>query len=140
MKPASTRIATQLSLFLANKPGTLVEVCEVLSAANINIYAVSTSDTIDHSVVRLVVDNPKKALSVFENYGTLVLEADVIMIEGNNRPGSLASIAKLLAAAKINIEYAYCATSPKAREGLLILRPTNVAKALKILNTSNSKS
>jgi hypothetical protein len=57
------------------------------------------------------------------------------MIEGSNKPGSLTTIARSLAENKINIEYAYCATSPSARTGLLILRPSNVAKALRILNT-----
>ena len=128
-------IATQLALFVANKPGTLAAVCKVLAHAGINIYAISTSDTIDHSVVRLVVDNPKKAVKAFESHGTLVVETEVLMIDGNNKPGSLQAISQKLTEAKINIEYAYCATSPDANRGLLILRPSNVPKALKILNT-----
>jgi hypothetical protein len=129
------QVATQLALFLANKPGTLTDVCSVLAKADINIYAISTSDTIDHSVVRLVVDHPRKALKVFEDHHMLVVENDVIMIDGSNKPGSLAEIACKLRNAKINIEYAYCATSPTASSGLLILRPSHVAKALKVLNT-----
>lgn len=134
------QIATQLALFLANKPGTLVSLCEVLARAKINIYAISTSDTIDHSVVRIVVDQPRKALYLFEEFGTLVVENEVLMIDGSNRPGSLATIAKELAKNDINIEYAYCATSPRAKNGLLILRPSNVAKALKVLNTRHKAS
>lgn len=131
-------IATQLALFLANRPGALIDVCDLLAKAKINIYAISTSDTIDHSVVRLVVDQPRRALALFEEYGTLVVENEVLMIDGSNRPGSLASIASALAKHKINIEYAYCATSPNAKKGLLILRPSNVTKALKVLNTKRS--
>ncbi len=131
----SIEVANQLALFLANKPGMLTEVCDILTRAKINIYAISTSDTIDHSVVRLIVDNPKSAHALFEEYGTLVVENEVIMIEGYNKPGSLSDIARVLADNKVNIEYAYCATSPSARSGLLILRPSNVAKALRILNT-----
>jgi hypothetical protein len=129
-------IANQLALFLANKPGTLANVCQVLSEAKINIYAISTSDTIDHSVVRLIVDHPKRALQVFEDYGILVVENDVIMIDGDNKPGSLQKIAQTLTESGINIEYAYCATSPKSKRGLLVLRPSNVPKALKVLNTA----
>ena len=129
------QVATQLALFLANKPGTLAEVCNVMAKAKVNIYAISTSDTIDHSVVRLVVDHPQKATQAFEDHNTLVVENEVIMIEGANKPGSLATIARKLADAKINIEYAYCATQPGSDTGLLILRPANVAKALKVLNT-----
>lgn len=128
-------ITTQLALFLENKPGTLARVCEELEKAKINIYAVSTSDTIDHSVVRMVVSDTRKALLIFEEHGTLVVENDVLMIEGNNQPGSLAKIAHKLAGAKVNIEYAYCATPPNSKKGLLILRPSDCKKALKVLNT-----
>lgn len=129
------QLAIQLALFLDNKPGTLARVCDALSAAKINIYAISTSDTVDHSVVRMVVSDPRKAMLLFEEHGTLVVETDVLLIDGDNKPGSLAKICHKLAAAKINIEYAYCATPPDARKGLLILRVNNVKKAMKLLNT-----
>lgn len=129
------QIALQLALFLDNKPGTFARVCEALSEAKINIYAISTSDTVDHSVVRMVVSDARLALLLFEERGTLVVESEVLMIEGDNKPGSLARICHKLAAAKVNIEYAYCATAPDARRGLLVLRVSNAKKALKVLNS-----
>jgi hypothetical protein len=48
---------TQLAVFLSNRPGALVRVCEALSKAEINIHALATSDTVDHSVVRMVVSD-----------------------------------------------------------------------------------
>jgi hypothetical protein len=133
--PSIMHIAPQLALFLDNKPGTLARVCDALSAAKINIYAVSTSDTVDHSVVRMIVSDPRKALLLFEEHGTLVVETDVLVIEGDNKPGSLSRISRKLADAKINIEYAYCATPPNARKGLLVLRVSDTKKALKVLNS-----
>lgn len=128
-------IATQLALFLENKPGTLARVCEAMRDAKINIYAFSTSDTVDHSVVRMVVSDTRKALLLFEEHNTLVVESEVLLIEGNNKPGSLARIANKLSDAKINIEYAYCATAPDEKTGLLVLRASNCKKAMKVLNT-----
>jgi hypothetical protein len=84
----------------------------------------------------MVVSEPRRAMELFEDRQALVVESDVLMIHGDNRPGGLASIARRLGDAGINIEYAYCATSPKARNGLLILRPSNPRKALKVLNQS----
>ena len=129
------QITKQLAIFLDNRPGTFARVADALAEAKINIYAISTSDTVDHSVVRLIVSDYRRALHVFEAYGTLVVDDDVLMIEGDNKPGSLAKIAHKLAAAKINIEYAYCATPPEAKKGLLILRVGDVKKALKVLNS-----
>ena len=126
-------IAKQLSVFLANKPGTLAKVCEELAKAKINIYALTISDTKDHSVVRMVVSDTPRALSIFEERGVLVLVSDVLMVENNNKPGSLAKIAECLAKSKVNIDYAYLATSPGAQRGLLILRADDTKKALKVL-------
>ena len=129
------QLATQLALFLDNRPGTLARVCDALSEAKINIYAISTSDTVDHIVVRMVLSDPRKALLIFEEHGTLVVETDVLLIQGDNKPGSLARICRKLAASKINIDYCYCATPPDARKGLLILRVNNAKKAMKVLNS-----
>jgi hypothetical protein len=61
--------------------------------------------------------------------GALALESDVLMIESDNEPGTLAKIADHLGAVQVNIEYAYLATSPKSNKGLMILRPSDVKKA-----------
>jgi len=129
------QIIKQLAIFLENKPGTLARVCDALSEARINIYAITTSDTVDHSVIRMVVSDPRRALLLCEEHGTLVVEDEVIMVDGDNRPGSLAKICHKLAAAEVNIEYCYCATSPEAKKGLLILRVSDAKKALKVLNS-----
>ena len=129
----SMESATQLAVFLSNRPGALARVCDALAKAEINIHALATSDTIDHSVLRMVVSDPTKALMLFGESGVLALENDVIMIEGDNAPGILARIAERLGKAEVNIEYAYLAASPKADRGLIILRPSDVDKAMRAL-------
>ncbi len=127
------QITTQLALFLDNRPGMLATVCEALNEAKINIYALTVSDTVDHSVIRLLVSDPRKALLLFEERGTLVVETDVIMMEADNKPGSLARISKRLGDADINIEYCYGTALPKAQKGMLVLRVSDAEKALKVL-------
>jgi len=105
----SIETATQLAVFLANRPGALARVCEALANAEINIYALATSDTVDHSVVRMVVSDPTKALMLLGEAGVLALETEVLMIETASEPGVLTKIAERLAEAEINIEYAYLA-------------------------------
>lgn len=129
------QITKQLAIFLDNRPGMLARVADALAEAKINIYAITTSDTVDHSVIRLVVSDPPKALHLFEEHGALVVEDDVLMIEGTNKAGELARIAHRLAEAKINIEYCYSATPPEAKKGLMILRVSNPPKALSVLNS-----
>jgi len=130
----SIESATQLAVFLANRPGALARVCEALAKAEINIHALATSDTVDHSVVRMVVSDPTKALMLLGEAGVLALESDVLVIETDNKPGVLAKIAERLAESEVNIEYVYLAGSPKAAKGLIILRPSDVEKAQSVLH------
>ena len=129
------QITKQLAIFLDNRPGTLARVCDALAEDKINIYAIATSDTVDHTVIRMVVSDYRRAQKIFEEHGTLVVDDDVVMIEGDNKPGSLAKLAHKLAKAKINIEYCYCATPPDAKRGLMIMRVSDPKRALKVLNS-----
>jgi hypothetical protein len=127
------KTVTQLALFLENRPGTLSAMCRALADAGINIFALSVSDAVDHAVVRMVVSDPTGALHLLGERGILVVERDVLMIEGKSKPGELAEIAGKLADHKVNIEYAYTATAPGANKGVMILRVDNMAKAKRIL-------
>jgi len=125
--------ATQLAVFLANRPGALARVCEALANAEIDIHALATSDTVDHTVVRMVVSDPTKALMLLGEAGVLALETEVLTIETKSQPGVLAKIAERLAEAEINIEYAYLAGGRGTEKGLIILRPSDVEKARRVL-------
>jgi len=129
----SVDTATQLAVFLANRPGALARVCEALGNAGVNIHALATSDTVDHTVVRMVVSDPTRALMLLGEAGVLALETEVIAIETASQPGVLGKIAERLAEAEVNIEYAYLAGSLGAEKGLIILRPSDVEKAQRVL-------
>ena len=129
-------IATQLALFLENQPGTLAAVCDALAEADINILALTISDTIDHSVVRMIVSDTERALDIFEEHGTLVVENEVLLIDIDNKPGSLSRIAHVLSDAEVNIEYMYLATGASSQKGLLVLRVTDTEEGLEALKAS----
>ena len=119
----SVETAIQLAVFLANRPGALARVCEALA----------TSDTVDHTVVRMVVSDPTKALMLLGEAGVLAVETDVLTVETASEPGVLGKIAERLAAAEVNIEYTYLAAGRGSERGLIILRPSDVEKARRIL-------
>ena len=129
----SVEPATQLALFLSNRPGALAKVCDELAKAQINIHALSISDTVDHSIVRMVVSDTTKALMLLGEGGMIALEAEVLMIESDNEPGTLATVAEHLAKGGVNIEYAYLAASMRAKTGLMVLRPSNIETAARVL-------
>lgn len=127
------KTAKQLSLFLENKPGTFAAVCEALADAGISIHALAVSEAVDHAVLRMVVDQPTKAIHLLGEHGVIVVERDVLMLTGRNRAGELATITRKLAENKVNIEYAYTATPPRASAGVMILRVNQPAKAARVL-------
>lgn len=127
------QIVTQVAIFLENLPGALARVCDALAAAHINILAMAIGDSIDHAVVRMVVSDPRKAIFLLEEGGAMVVETEVLMIEGDNHPGSLARLAEALAAAEINIEYLYAASPARARRSLTVMRVADPERAKAIL-------
>src|SRR5436305_12725609 len=89
----SIETATQLAVFLANRPGALARVCEALGNAGVNIHALATSDTVDHTVVRMVVSDPTKALMLLGEAGVPAPEPEVLASETASQPGARAQLA-----------------------------------------------
>jgi len=123
----------QLSLFLENKPGTLAAICEALAKERISIHALAVSEAVDHAVLRMIVDKPAKAIHLLGEHGVIVVERDVLLLTGRNRPGELATITRKLANHRVNIEYAYTATPPAATAGVLVLRVDKPGRAARVL-------
>jgi hypothetical protein len=129
----SLQTTTQLAVFLENRPGALTRVCEALAQAGVNIHALTVSDTVDHSVVRMIVNDPTKALMLLGERGVLAVENEVLCIDAANELGVLGKIADALSRAEVNIEYAYFATGATSPKGIIVLRPSNVEKARQAL-------
>src|SRR5262250_1127905 len=97
------RVERQLSLILENRPGVLAEVCGDLARAKVNIEAITVANLVDHSVVRMVVSDPGRAIHLLGAAGVLVFENEVVAVTSANRPGTLSEIARRLGKAKVNI-------------------------------------
>ncbi len=123
----------QLSLFLANKPGVLSKVCSLLAGKKINILGLSVTDAHDHAVVRIIVSHPSAAAHRLENAGILVVENDVLMMALPNRAGSLGAVSRVLASAKVNIEYSYCTAGEGDAAANLVLSLSDIAAGEKVL-------
>ena len=125
------KVMKQLSVFLANKPGVLGQLCQTFAENKINIQGLSVSDTVDHAVVRMITNAPEKALHVLEGIGVLVVETDVLALALPDKPGILAAVAEKLAEGHVNIEYAYGTTASTG--GMLVLRVSDIERARDLL-------
>ena len=118
---------------MENKPGKLSSICTTLADGDINIYAMSVHDTVDHAIVRLIVDNPTKALILLEEEGLYIVTQDVVVLNIENRPGIISTIAKKLFRADINIEYAYCTATKNQENGCLVVKTKDPEQTQEIL-------
>lgn len=123
----------QISLFLENTSGRLVEALNLLSEADINIRALSLSDTSDFGILRLIVTDVDKAYQVLTEKHYTVLKSDVIAVEVEDRPGALVGILTILKAAEINVEYTYAFVERSAERAILIFRLDDMEKGIQAL-------
>lgn len=123
---------TEVTARLENKPGRLAKICSSLGQEKVNIRALSVMDTAERSVLRLVTDEPESTRRVLTGLGVESESADVLSVEMDNKPGSLAKVLQRLADEHINVEYAYTSAVGSGK-GLGVFRVDNPKKAKAVL-------
>ena len=123
----------QLSVFVENKPGKLVQALEAIAAAGLDIRALSLADTADFGILRIIVDDPPLALKVLGNEGYLVKSSQVIPVAVGDRPGGLSAALRVLADAGVNVEYTYAFVAHSHDKAFVILRVDDNEAAEKVL-------
>jgi len=104
----------QLSVFLENNTGKLVEVLEILARAGIDLRALSLADTESFGILRVIADKPAEAQKALQDEGYGVELVDVIPVSVDDKPGAFASALRVLADAGIGVEYTYVFVAPKS--------------------------
>ena len=80
----------QLSIFLENKKGRFTEVAKILGEAGVNMSAFTVAENSDFGILRLIVSDTEKAISVLREKLYAVSVADVVCLHCPNQPGALA--------------------------------------------------
>ncbi len=130
-------LVEQLSVFLENKAGRLMEVTKALTEARINIRALSLADTSDFGILRLIVDDIEKAQNVLKEKGFTVGKTGVIAVEVGDHPGGLQAILQVFETAGVNVEYMYAFVQKNSENATLIFRLDRIEYALEELKKNN---
>ncbi len=112
----------QISVFVQNEKGALVEVLNALANAHIEIRALSIADTKDFGILRMITDNNDKAALALAEAGFISTVTEVIAVCTSDRPGGLAAEIKVLSDADINLEYLYAFVAKSGEEAYVVLR------------------
>lgn len=123
------RVETQLSAFLENRAGVLGRLAADLAKHGVSIRALTIANLADHSVVRMVVSDIHKALHLLGERGVLVVTSDVLAIEMPEEANGLVAVARRLAAAGVNIDYAYGSSPAGAGRPVFYFHVSDLTKA-----------
>jgi len=119
----------EIFVVLENKPSTLGDLCSCLSENNINIEAIG----LFQDTAKLYVKNINKAMKILDKYNYETETREVLRVDLEHRPGSLAEVATLLGNKGINIEYCYGTLGSRANMLSVIMDVSDIDRALKIL-------
>ena len=130
---------TQLSVFLMNQPGALVDAIKSISDAGINIRAMSIAEANDFGILRIIVSDSDAVCNLLrEQY--LFSKTEVVAAQMSDRSGALYPILVTLNEANINIEYMYAFTGSGPEEAYVVFRVNDVQTAEAVLNANGIKT
>jgi len=119
----------QLTVFVENKQGTLVDITETLAAHNVNLRALSIADTRDFGILRLIVNDNDTACSTLSEQGYLIKITEVVGVKIGDQPGKLSKALQVLDEAGINMEYLYAFMARTEKHAYVVLRVADNAAA-----------
>lgn len=117
-------VRPQLQFRLPNSPGSLARVLAVLAAEQVRVLALSLESS---GLARLIVDNPSHAAAALARDHIAVEQRDVIHTMVAAR--SIDALLRSVAAAGVNVEYAYMSTVDAGGMAALVLGVENAQRA-----------
>ncbi len=118
----------QLSVRISTEGDSVSKVTRALGESDVDIRGFSVSDSAEHGVLRLIVDQPSRACEALVHAGMTPCETPVLVVALPDQPGGLAGILKTVAEAGVQIEYVYSLIST-----YVVLNVADPATAEKLL-------
>jgi hypothetical protein len=103
-------MATDLTVVLKDRPGELARLGEITGAAGVNIRGLAAFTGEGSGIIHLLVDDDavERATEELRRAGLGVAdEREVLVVDIDDRPGSLGELARELSEANVNIDLAY---------------------------------
>ena len=120
--------AKQLSVFIENRQGRLVEVLQVLKDGGISILSMSLADTTEYGLLRLIVNDPESCKEKLSAAGFSTMLTRVLVVKISHQSGSLQNLLRILADANIGVEYMY-GLSIDGAEASVVMKPSDLDAA-----------
>ncbi len=115
----------QLTIFVENKQGAIVDITETLANHNVNIRALSIAETEAFGILRLIVNDEETAEKTLKEEGYLIKVTEVVGVKIGDAPGKLSSALAVLDKNNINLEYLYAFMARTEKHAYVVLRVEN---------------
>ena len=123
----------QISVFMGNAPGRLVEILRAFERHGIDLRAYSVAETSDFGIMRLIARDPDAAMEALKREGYTAKMTDALGIIVPDRPGSTIEAFRILGEAGINVEYTYAFAMAAAQSAFILLRVDDNETAARLL-------
>ncbi len=134
----NTMTLKQISIFLENAPGRLLEITTAFGDAGINLKALSLAGTSGFGALRLIVSDLHKARNIAMEHGWPARVDEVLAVRISDSPGSLAAILTPLSEKRIDVEYMYAFTGFSPTEAVMIFGFKEIEEATSVLKDCNA--
>lgn len=122
----------QISIFIENKSGALLNVLKLLRDNGISIIISNVSDTSEFGIYRLICSDTEKAFTILRNKGINATISNVYAIRlADNKVGAAADVMTLITEAGVGIKYMF--SFLLNGKGVLLFRADDENKANEVI-------
>ncbi len=126
----------QLSVFFENRVGQLLRLTRLFEGQDVHILGISVNDSIDCSVVRIMVDEPDEAEPLLTSAGFCVSSSDLVVVELPPGKRGILTLCQALIRGEVNIQYLYPLIATSTRPSCLAVHVDNLDAAYTTLSRS----
>ena len=129
----------QFSVFLPNRVGALSQVVNLLEEAHVNVIGLSVLDSIDTTVVRMVVSDPDLVVALFSAQAIPFKEVELLVVALPEGAAGLGKCLSTLLMAEVNIHFSYPLLTHPGETSLLAFHLDEIDFGRQVLGSKGFK-
>ena len=123
----------QITVFLENRAGKLLEVTKILSECKVDLRAINIAETADYGLLRIIAADTDLAEKVLKENGLICTKTPVIAVAVPDKPGGLNDMLEILAKENIDVNYMYSIFGHIDGLAYMILQLSDIDNAQSVL-------
>lgn len=123
----------QITVFLENKAGALLNVTKILSDNKVDLRAINIAETADYGLLRMITADNAEAEKVLKAESLIFTKTPVLAVAIADKTGALSEVLEILANENIDVHYMYSIFGHQNGKAYMIMQVEDAEKATEIL-------